>query len=303
MKNSLHIDSISQVHRYFGLEPPRHPLVSVLGAFEPRQLDSLAGMTVVSDLYSISLKAGIAGHCLYGRNTYDYQDGTLVFIAPGQAIRYSAAEGIPDAAQSWTLLFHPDLIRRSELGKTIHSYSFFSYDANEALHLSALEKDTLRQLVDMIRTEYLQNIDRHSQELIVSNIKLLLDYCTRYYDRQFFTRTNLNKDIANQFEQVLRDYYATNQQETLGLPSVAYCGSVMHMSPYYLSDLLKKETGRSASDHIHFFVLERAKSSLLGSNRSVSEIAYDLGFAYPQHFSKLFRTKTGLSPKDYRKLN
>lgn len=298
MKGSLHMESISQVHQHFGLVPPKHPLVSVLGAFDTALL---VGIPVVSDLYSISLKAGMAGHCVYGRNSYDYQEGTLVFIAPGQVIQYTPGDGTPDPAESWNLLFHPDLIRRSELGQRISSYSFFHYEANEALHVSEDEKQSLRQIIDKIKAEYSQNIDRHSQALIVSNIQLLLDYCTRYYDRQFYTRTNLNKDIASDFEQVLRDYYASNQQEALGLPTVAHCGKVMNISPYYLSDLLKKETGRSASDHIHFFVLDRAKSSLLGSSRSVSEIAYDLGFAYPQHFSKLFKAKTGMSPKEYRK--
>jgi len=303
MKNSLHIESISQVHQHFGLAPPKHPLVSVVGAFDSTRLADMVDIPIVSDLYAISLKAGISGHCRYGRNTYDYQEGTLVFIAPGQVIQYSEGEGTPDPAESWNLLFHPDLIRRSELGKRIKSYSFFNYEANEALHVSDDEKKSLRQIIEKIKAEYSQNIDRHSQELIVSNIKLLLDYCTRYYDRQFYTRTNLNKDIASDFEQVLLEYYASNKQDALGLPTVAYCGKVMNISPYYLSDLLKKETGRSASDHIHFFVLERAKNSLLASKQSVSEIAYDLGFAYPQHFSKLFKTKTGMSPKEYRKLS
>jgi len=303
MKHSLHIESISQVHRHFGLEPPKHPLVSVLGAFDSSRLVAMIDVPVVSDLYSISLKAGVSGHCLYGRNSYDYQEGALVFIAPGQVIQYSEGEGAPDAEDSWNLLFHPDLIRSSELGKQISSYSFFNYEVNEALHVSDDEKKSLRQIVNQIKAEYSQNIDRHSQALIVSNIKLLLDYCTRYYDRQFYTRSNLNKDVASDFEQVLREYYASNRQETLGLPTVAYCGKALNISPYYLSDLLKKETGRSASEHIHLFVLDRAKNRLLASSQSVSEIAYDLGFSYPQHFSKLFKTKTGMSPKDYRKLN
>lgn len=303
MKDSLHIESISQVHQYFGLAPPKHPLVSVVGAFDSTRLADMVDTPVVSDLYSISLKAGITGRCLYGRNSYDYQEGTLVFIAPGQVIQYSVGEGDPDAKESWNLLFHPDLIRRSELGKRINGYSFFNYEVNEALHVSEDEKQSLRHIIEKIATEYSQNIDRHSLELIISNIKLLLDYCTRYYDRQFYTRSNLNKDIASDLEQVLLEYYASNKQKTLGLPTVAYCGNVMNISPYYLSDLLKKETGRSASEHIHFFVLDRAKNSLLASRQSISEIAYGLGFAYPQHFSKLFKTKIGMSPREYRKLS
>lgn len=302
MKAPLLIKSISQVHQAFGLAPPGHPLVSVVGAFDSQRLNKIADTPIVSELYSISLKVGISGTCIYGRNAYDYQDGTLAFIAPGQVVQYSAAEGTADEKEGWNLLFHPDLIRRSELGRCIGNYSFFHYEANEALHISDAEKACLRRIADKIVAEYSGNIDRHSQELIVSNIKLLLDYCTRYYDRQFYTRTNLNKDIANQFEQLLQHYYQEQLHEKLGLPTVAYCGKEMGISPYYLSDLLKRETGRTASDYIHFFVLERAKNSLLGTQLSITEVAYNLGFSYPQHFSKLFKAKTGMSPKEYRKL-
>lgn len=300
MKGHLHIKSVSQVHQFFGLAPPQHPLVSVVGIFDTSRLPDIP---VVSDLYSISLKTGTAGHCLYGRNSYDFQEGTLVFISPGQVIRYVNNSDVQQGNnEGWNLIFHPDLIRRSELGKQIQHYSFFHYDANEALHVSEAEKTSLRQITEKIVSEYSQNLDTHSQRLIVANIQLLLDYCTRYYDRQFYTRSNLNKDIASIFEKTLREYYASGKQATLGLPNVDYCGKAINISPYYLSDLLKKETGRSASDHIHLFVLEYAKNKLLSSQQSISEIAYDLGFAYPQHFSKLFKAKTGFSPKDYRKL-
>lgn len=302
MKAPRLINSIAQVHQAFGLAPPRHPLVSVVGAFDPARLEDIADTPIVSELYSISLKVGLTGSCLYGRNTYDYQDGTLVFIAPGQVVQYTAGGGVGDQSQSWNLLFHPDLIRRSELGRCIGAYSFFHYEANEALHVSEAEKACLKEIIDKIVSEYSANIDRHSQALIVSNIKLLLDYCTRYYDRQFHTRTNLNKDITSDFEQVLHRYYQRHQHEEHGLPTVAYCGKEMGISPYYLSDLLKKETGRTASDYIHFFVLERAKNSLLGTRQSVTEVAYNLGFIYPQHFSKLFKSKVGVSPREYRKL-
>lgn len=302
MKKHFNVKSISQVHQLFELEPPKHPLVSVIGTLDSKHLHSISGTPIVSNLYSISLKAGISGSCLYGRNSYDYQSGTLVFISPGQVIEYSEVEGEPDKSESWNLLFHPDLIRRSELGKKISSYSYFNYEANEALHISNDEKKSLRQIINKIKLEYSQNIDRHSQDLIISNIKLLLDYCTRYYDRQFYTRTNLNKDIAVDFENILIKYYETKNTEQLDLPTVAYCGKEMGVSPYYLSDLLKKETGKSASDHIHIFVLERAKNNLLGTNLSVTEIAYDLGFSSPQHFSKLFKAKIGMSPRQYRKM-
>lgn len=302
MKDKFVIDSVNQVHRHFGLAPPKHPLVSVVGTFDSERLSDIENIPIVSELYTISLKVGMSVSCLYGRSSYDYQDGTLVFIAPGQVVQFSQIEDARDESEGWNLIFHPDLVRRSELGRKLSSYAFFNYEVNEALHVSENEKSTLRQIIEKIKEEYSQNIDGHSQDLIVSNIKLLLDYCTRFYDRQFHTRTNLNKDIVSDFEQVLHKYYEKNRAEELGLPTVSYCGKEMGISPYYLSDLLKKETGKNASEHIYFFILERAKNGLLSTNQSISQIAYDLGFAYPQHFSKLFKAKVGVSPKAYRNL-
>jgi len=206
-------------------------------------------------------------------------------------------------ASGWTLVFHPDLIRKSELGKSIDQYSFFSYEVTEALHLSDDEQKTLTELVDKIHKEYDQLIDRHSQDLIISNIKLLLDYCTRYYDRQFYTRTNLNKDFVTRFESLLKDYYQSDKPLEIGVPTVKYCGEEMNMSSHYLSDLLKKETGRSAQDHILYFLIERAKTKLLGTEDSISQVAYSLGFDYPNHFSKLFKAKAGMSPGEFRSQN
>ena len=302
MENKVRIHSVSQVHEFFGFEKPRHPLVSILPITDEMTNFDYGDVTYVFDLYQISLKKGIEGHITYGRNSYDFQDGTIIFTKPDQVLKIEKHEDY-SGSSGWTLVFHPDLIRKSELGRTIDRYSFFSYEVNEALHLSDEEQRSIFELMLKVEKEYNQNIDRHSQELIVSNIKLILDYCTRYYDRQFYTRTNLNKDIATKFENLLRDYYNSEKPLELGILTVKYCGTVLNMSSHYLSDLLRKVTGRSAQDHIYSFLIDRAKTLLLSSEESISQVAYSLGFEYPNHFSKLFKSKTGMSPLEYRNLN
>ncbi len=244
------------------------------------------------------------GVLLYGKNSYDYEEGTLVFTAPGQVIEYEGDFKISDDGnEGWTLVFHPDLIRKSDLAEKINRYSFFNYDVNEALHLSDDERNTIEELLDKIIKEYSQNLDRYSQHLIVSNIELLLDYCLRFYDRQFYTRTNLNNDFVSKFERTLQEYYQSNKASEIGIPNVNYFAKELSLSSNYLSDLLKKETGKTTQEHIHLFIIEKAKTRLLNSDNSISEIGYALGFEYPQHFSNLFKAKTGFSPRDYRHLN
>ena len=196
-----------------------------------------------------------------------------------------------------------DLIRKSNLAEKISQYSFFNYDSNEALHLSDKERKTIEELLEKIVTEYSQNLDRHSQHLIVANIELLLDYCLRFYDRQFYTRTNINNDVVSKFERTLKEYYQTGKADKLGVPNVHYCANELNLSSNYLSDLLKKETGKTTQEHIHLHIIEKAKNILLNSNHSISEVGYTLGFEYPQHFSSLFKSKTGFSPRAYRNLN
>lgn len=302
MSEIYHIRTISEAHQQLGLPKPKHPLVSVITDFHGSQNIDFGGVRFTTDLYSISLKSDVEGTIYYGRNTYDFQEGTLIFLKPNQVIEYEPGKEEASHERTWTLIFHPDLIRKSELGQQIEQYSFFDYDTREALHLSEGERDAIQSLVNLIQKEISLNLDRHSQELIVSNIKLLLDYCTRYFDRQFYTRTNLNKDIVTAFEQLLKDYYSSGQAIEIGVPTVQYIGKKMGLSPYYLSDLLKKETGRNTIEHIHFYIIDKAKSKLLSSKQSVSEIAYDLGFEYPQHFAKVFKNKTGVSPSEYRKV-
>lgn len=302
MSQIIQIKTISQVHKFYGLKKPDHPLITVLSIDDVLLNADYGNYTYVFDLYHISYKSGEAGFMGYGRNTYDFQEGTMTFIKPNQSIKIKNKPRKSDG-QGWTLIFHPDLIRKSNLGQTIDAFSFFSYSINEALHLSEKEQKTIRALVFKIKEEYSQNIDQHSQELMVTNLELLLKYCRRYYDRQFYTRTNLNKDIITKLEQLLKAYYNSEYPINLGIPTVKYCGVCLNMSPKYLSDLLKKETGRNAQDHIHHFLIEKAKTALLSSTIPISTIAYDLGFEYPQHFSNVFKKKTGISPRTYRQQN
>lgn len=302
MNKIYHIKTISEIHQMMGLGKPRHPLVSVITDFGETQEVPLKDIRFSTDLYFISLKSDVEGTIYYGRNTYDFQEGTLIFLKPNQVAEYEAGNEEVSHKRTWSLIFHPDLIRKSELGRLIGGYNFFDYDAREALHLSEEERNSIQNIVALIQKEIESNIDRHSQELIVTNIKLILDYCTRYFDRQFYTRTNLNRDVVTNFEKVLKDYYESGQAVELGVPTVSVLGKEIGISPYYLSDLLKKETGRNTIEHIHFYIIDQAKGALLGTNQSVSEIAYKLGFEYPQHFAKVFKNKTGTSPTEYRKV-
>ena len=301
MTNIIHIESIVEIHDALGLDKPKHPLVSVIPLDDRIKNYDFGDATYVLGFYQVSLKLGVCGEITYGRNTYDFQEGTMVFTKPGQALSVKAAEQ-EQSGGGWTLLFHPDLIRKSSLGRNIDQYSFFSYEVNEALHLSEGERASITELVRKIESEYQQNIDRHTQKLIIANIELLLDYCTRFYDRQFYVRTNLSQDFVVRFENLLRDYFDSDQSLEFGIPSVKFCGERLNMSPSYLSDMLKKETGRTAQQHIQETVIDRAKTLLLSSDEQISQIAYSLGFEYPQHFSKLFKNRTGMSPAEYRKI-
>ena len=298
------INSIGQAHQAMGLPKPKHPLVTVVQTKDFNTEINFNGVKVINNLYQVNLKQLGCGNLFYGKNSYDYEEGTLVFTSPGQVTLFEGempAESDDD--EGWVLAFHPDLIRKSSLSDKIEHYSFFNYDVNEALHLSGEELQTIEEILDKIVKEYSQNLDKHSQNLIISNIELLLDYCTRFYDRQFYTRTNLNSDIVSKFERLLRTYYQTAKSSDLGIPSVQYMAGELNFSSNYLSDLLKKETGKTAQEHIHLFVIEKAKNILLNSNNSISEIGYSLGFEYPQHFSNLFKSKTGFSPSEYKGLN
>lgn len=300
MKEITYINSIYNVHEALGLPKPKHPLISVFPFGKEQAATSSENFKYALDLFQISIK----GNCpftisKYGRNSYDFQECSMLFTAPNQVLEFNKEYRTNDD-DCWTLVFHPDLIRKSELGKKIDKYAFFSYVSNEALHISEEERTTITDIVKKIKQEYSNNVDTHSQTLIISNLELLLNYCVRFYDRQFYTRTNLNQDVVSDFEQLLKTYYKEEKQVELGTPSVQYCAERMKMSPRYLSDLLKKETGKSTQEHIHHFIIEKAKNILLNSKQSASEIAYQLGFEYPQYFSKMFKKKTNLSPIEFR---
>lgn len=306
MQEILNIKSISQFHEILGLPLPQHPLISLIDENEalnkPNMNEELFDIRFSCDMYAIMYKDKISGSIGYGRNSYDFQEGTIIFSSPGQVFTSPNKDDLK-GKKGWTLLFHPDLIRKSILGGKMDTYSYFSYDVNEALHLSPKEEKFFFDLTQKIQEEYSQNIDSHSQTLIISNLELLLNYCMRFYDRQFYTRTNVNGDFVVEFETVLNDYFKSKKNEVEGLPSANYFGEQLNMSTNYLSDLLKKETGKGIKEHVDGYVIEQAKLILLNSNKKVNEIAYGLGFDYPQSFTRLFKKKTGRSPVDYRKLN
>jgi AraC-like DNA-binding protein len=296
----LKIESISQLHELLGCDKPKHPLITVLDPQELQVSTQMRNVRVVSNFYAVWLKTTDCG-IEYGRNHYDFEEGALVFTAPQQVVSVSGEVAEDEAG--WMLFFHPDLIRSTGLGEKIDQYTFFSYEIHEALHLSDAEKATITQCIYNIKDEYEQRIDDHSQSVIVSNVELLLNYCSRYYARQFNTRTTANKDILTRFERVLKDYFDSDQLIKKGIPTVQDLAGEVHLSADYLSDLLKKETGRSAKDHINDFVVEKAKYLLLNSPDTISGIAYELGFNYPHYFSRLFKAKTGQTPQEFRSLN
>jgi AraC-like DNA-binding protein len=253
-------------------------------------------------LYCIFLKDVKCGDLVYGRNYYDYQKGTLVFVSPGQVVDV-ANKTQPYQPMGHGLVFHPDLLNGTTLGKSIKSYHFFSYNTNEALHLSEKERKLVLDLFSKIQAELELGVDKHSKKVIATNIELFLSYCERFYDRQFITREDVNKGILERFEFLLNDYFANEQNQLVELPTVKFCAEELHLSANYFGDLIKKETGKSAQEYIQNKVIEVAKERLFNTNKTISEIAYELGFKYPQHFNRLFKQKVGSTPKEYRNLN
>ncbi len=291
------VDTVKQYNQSMGVET-LHPLVSVVNFNE---IPRIQYFRRYMGIYAVFLKNIKCGDMRYGCQPYDYEDGTLVFISPGQVYGIDS-KGEFMKPSGYGLVFHPDLLAGTHLGKTIRDYSFFSYEVNEALHLSKKEKDTIIDCLHKITTEIAQPIDKHSKTLIVSTIELFLNYCMRFYDRQFITRNTVNRDILVRFEELLEDYFKTDKAQTLGLPSVAYCAERLHLSPNYFGDLIKKETGHTALDFIQSKVIEAAKVKIFEA-KSMSDLSYQLGFRYQQHFTRLFKQKTGTTPLEYRNLN
>lgn len=297
MKTSdiINLNTIDQYNRLYGLET-LHPLVAVVDLKDATTFPT--HFTLNYGVYALFLKQTRCGDLRYGRQSYDYQEGTVTSFAPGQVVEVKMEEGIRPQAQG--LLFHPDLIRGTSLGKEIKQYSFFSYASNEALHLSDEEKQTYLDCLSKIKTELQHPIDKHSRRLIVRNIELLLDYCMRFYERQFITRATANKDVLTRFEEGLDAYFQSGLPQEQGLPTVKYFADRACLSPNYFGDLVKKETGRTAQEYIQDKLIHIAKEEILSETRSVSEIAYSLGFQYPQHFTRIFKKRVGCTPGEYR---
>lgn len=294
------IETIDQYDQLFGLET-LHPLVNVIDFSKSTKTVEYIRMN--TGFYSLFLKDANCGDLRYGRKYYDYQEGTVVCMAPGQVSGIDNRNKVPVRTKSIGLLFHPDLIRGTSLGQSIKNYTFFSYEVNEALHLSEQEREIVTDCLNKIRIELEHAIDKHSKQLIIRNIELLLDYCMRFYERQFITRNQANKDIVVKFEQLLDEFFQNQTALTEGLPSVKYFADKVCLSPNYFGDLIKKETGKTAQEYIRYRIIELAKERILEGTQSVSQIAYELGFQYPQHFSRLLKKQVGYTPNEYKQQN
>lgn len=286
-------------YNIFNNKETLHPLVSVIDLSQaaPRKASNM-----YFGIYTVFLKEVKCGDLRYGRHTYDYQEGTLVFIGPGQVVSVENS-GETYQPKGHALVFHPDLIHGTSLGKNIQDYTFFSYQSNEALHLSERERKIILDCFSKIQYELEHAIDKHSKSLIVSNIETLLNYCIRFYDRQFITRENVHKGILERFENLLNEYFTTDKPQTIGLLSVAWCANELNLSAGYFGDLIKKETGKTAQDYIQAKLIDVGKERIFDHSKSISQIAYELGFKYPQHFARLFKQRVGQSPNEYRLLN
>jgi AraC family transcriptional activator of pobA len=276
-----------------------HPLVSVL---DQSNSCPIKQTRYLSELYIVFLKDSKCEELKYGRNQYDYEESSLLFIAPGQVFGFENKLKMIQPS-GWALCFHPDLIRGTYLAKSIRSFGFFTYDSNEALHVSVKECDELLSCLHKIQQEITQSLDKHSRTIVVNNIELFLNYCSRFYDRQFVTREFVNKDILTKFEELVDNYFNLNKSKEYGLPSVSYFAKELHLSPKYFGDLIKKETGYSAQDFIHLKLIDASKEKVFNTSKTISEIAYDLGFKHPSHFTRFFKKKLGKSPIEYRTLN
>jgi len=298
MDNLIRFETVND-YNVFNNNETLHPQVSVvdLSKANPRQ-----GSRMYFGFYTIFLKDVKCGDLLYGRHTYDYQEGTLVFLAPGQVAGVNS-NGEIYQPKGYALVFHADLIHGTNLGRHIHDYSFFGYQSNEALHLSERERKIVMDCFSKIEYELEHAIDTHSKKLIVSNIELFLNYCLRFYERQFITRDSVHQGILERLENLLNDYFHDENPQTLGLPSVAFCAGELNLSASYFGDLVKKETGKTAQEYIQSKIIDVAKEKIFDRSKSVNEIAYELGFKYPQHFTRLFKQRVGHTPNEYRSMN
>ena len=295
MGDIINLNSIHDYNEFLGIET-LNPLVTFI---DFRQVKVLKHNLKCYGFYGIYLKEKIHGTLTYGRSQYDYQEGTLVFVAPGQVAGIDDGGETPNP-EGYCLLFHPDLLRGTSLARKMKEYTFFSYEVNEALHMSERERQTIFNCFTEIEEELHHSIDKHSRSIITSNIEVLLNHCLRFYDRQFATRETINRDVLTRFEELMTGYFDSDKPEQIGLPTVAWCADQLHFSANYFGDLIKKETGKSAIEYIHLTVINRVKDLLTSTNKTVSEIAYQVGFQYPHHLSRLFKKVVGCTPNEYR---
>ena len=294
-KEILNIATVAEYNDMLGVET-LHPLVSVIDLAKARPMHH---MRHTFSFYTIFLKDEKNCDLIYGRQRYDYQKGSVVCLAPGQVIGIEDT-GVEFQPQGYALCFDPELIRGTSLGRHIHEYSYFSYEVNEALHLSERERAIFIDCLDQIKQELEHAVDRLSRRLIVNGIELLLNYCLRFYERQFITREQANNDVLSRFEAMLDDYLSSDKPVQNGLPSVKYCAGELCLSPNYFGDLIKKLTGKSAQEYIQLKIIDAAKERILMPAKSISQVSYELGFKYPQHFTRMFKKVVGLTPNEYR---
>ncbi|ANH81806.1 AraC family transcriptional regulator [Niabella ginsenosidivorans] len=301
-RQPVRIRTISEFHRLRGLPKPEHPLISVIDYASVNRPANIDEVSWIFDFYQVSLKRGIDGKFKYGQQEYDFDfdEGVMFFIAPNQVFSITIDSHSATKRSGWMLLIHPDFFWNTSLAKNIRQYEFFDYSVNEALFLSNKEEKTLNGIIENIRQEYHSNIDKFSKQIIISHIEALLNYSERFYNRQFITREKASHQILERLENLLTDYFNNDDLTSKGLPTVQYIADTLNVSPKYLSSLLKVLTGQSTQQHIHEKLIEKAKEKLSTTNLSVSEIAYALGFEHSQSFSKLFKTKTSLSPLEFR---
>ena len=295
-KSPVRIKSIAEGHRLTGLEKPHHPLISIVNVSQFKNHSDIHA--VIFDFYVISIKRG-CNNLLYGQQKYDFDEGLMAFMLPGQILRGEEG-GIPPDLNGWMLFIHPDFLWNTPLAKKIKQYEYFDYAANEALFLSDKEETMITALVENIRQEYNANMDKFSQDVIIAQLELLLTYAQRFYERQFITRKITNSKILNRFQDALTAYFNDQDRVGQGLPTVQYVAGILNISAKYLNSMLKQLTGQTTQQHIHEKLIEKAKERLSTTDLSISEIAYELGFEHPQSFSKFFKSKTNFSPLEFR---
>lgn len=298
-KYPIRIKTINEFHQFMQLPKPQHPLVSVI-RFDDIQRQCIAPFSRIMDFYSIAIKRSFNVNMKYGQQVYDFNEGIMFCMSPGQVLSVEIDHTQERKPTGWNLLFHPDFLWNTHLAKTIRKYTYFDYSVNEALFLSSKEEDLLINIMQRIDEECRANLDHFSQDVIIAQIELLLTYTDRFYHRQFITRKINNHQVLERLEQVLSEYYKGDDTIKHGLPTVGHIAEKLNISSNYLSGLLKALTGQSTQQHIHEKLIEKAKEKLSTTTLSVSEIAYELGFEHPQSFSKLFKTKTNLSPIEFR---